>query len=140
MSEIEKEISQLAENVKKTHKSLNDTFNEFKASSEEASKEFLKKGDLDPLLEAKNAKMAQDLLKLQEAVDLANTKLNRPQFGIDSYSDADKKQREAQMFFKSAGRARPERNDVVIGDMRVIENGVANLEIFNAYSLSLIHI
>jgi len=135
--DIENEIGQLAENVKKTHENLNTTFNEFKSSTEEAQKEFLKKGDIDPLLEAKNAKMSEDLVKLQEAVDLAVTKMNRPQFGIDSYDDADKKQQEAKMFFKSTGKARAEHGDVLIGNDRVIENGVANLDIYNEYESAL---
>jgi HK97 family phage major capsid protein len=104
-----------------------------KHAQEEAASQFLKTGDIDPLIKSATDKMTADIVKMQEAVDVAVTKMNRPTLGIDSYDDADKKNREAVMFFSKNVRARKEGQDLLLGDIRVIEQGKANLEVFNAY-------
>jgi len=130
---IANEIEKLASNVKDTHEKLNTAFAELKTAQEAAQNQFLKTGDIDPLIKAATDKMTADIVKMQEAVDLTVTKMNRPQLGIDSYDEADKKNQEATLFFSKNIRAREENGDLLIGDIRVVENGKANHEVFDAY-------
>lgn len=132
-NEIAGEVQKLADNVKETHENLNRAFNELKHAQEEATGQFLKTGDIDPLIKSATDKMSADIVNMQQAVDLAVTKMNRPQLGIDSYDQADKKNREAATFFAKSGRVRKEGNDLIVGDVRVVEGGHANLDVFNAY-------
>lgn len=130
--DLEKEITGLADNVKKTSEDLGRTFEEFKKSQEEATKEFLKKGDVDPLLKESREKMAADMVKMQEAIDQVTVKMNRPQFGTDSYDDADAAYREAKKFY----------TDVFISKNRInpgesIKDSDVNLEEYSAYKNAL---
>lgn len=97
-AEVE-DIKQLTELVRKNHEKLNNTFSEFKGTQEEAAKEFLKKGDLDPLLKAQRDAMTADMLNLQKSIDDALLKINRPRLGIDSYDEKDANRRYAHKFF-----------------------------------------
>jgi HK97 family phage major capsid protein len=97
--DVNKEIEDLAKNVKSTHETLNRTFEEFKKTQEQAHSEFAKKGDIDPLLENMREKMAEDMAKQQEAIDEAIVKMNRPRLGTDSYDDKDAEYRNARKFF-----------------------------------------
>ena len=132
-NQLADEINKLTNNIKETHENLNRAFNELKHTQEEAASQFLKTGDIDPLIKAATDRMSSDIVKMQEAVDLVVTKMNRPAFGTDSYDDADKKNNEARLFFSKNVRARSEGKDLLIGDIRVVEDGKANLDAFFAY-------
>lgn len=133
METIENEIKALAENAKATHENLMHQFEEHKKVTEQALKEIDVKGTVDPLLKDMQDRISADMLKHQEAMDAISVKMNRPQFGIDSYDDADKKNQEALMFFKKVKRSRAEGGAVFIGSDRVIENGRPDLALFDAY-------
>jgi len=97
---VEKSVEELTKLVKQKHEHLNNTFSEFEKTQKQAAEEFAKKGDIDPLLEDMRTKMATDMATMQETVDDALLKLNRPKFGTDSYDDADAEYRNARKFFK----------------------------------------
>jgi HK97 family phage major capsid protein len=99
MPDIEQSVEELTKLVKQKHESLNTTFEEFKKTQEQASEEFAKKGDLDPLLEDMRTKMAADMATQQETIDGILAKLNRPRLGTDSYDDQDAEFRNARKFF-----------------------------------------
>jgi HK97 family phage major capsid protein len=99
MSEIEQSVEELTRLVKQKHETLNTTFEEFKKTQEQASEEFAKKGDLDPLLEDMRTKMAADMATQQETIDSILASLNRPRLGTDSYDEKDAEFRNARQFF-----------------------------------------
>jgi len=133
LEEVSKQITTLADNVKQTHEDLNKSFVALEANQKEAAEHFLKTGDVDSLIKSANEAIIADITKLNEAVELATTKMNRPQMGVEAYDKADKANNEAAMFFNKNVRARAEGADVLIGGIRVIEGGKANLEAFSAY-------
>lgn len=108
MSEVEQSVAELTKLVKTGHETLNRTFEEFKKTQEEASAEFAKKGDIDPLLAEMRTKMAADLAAQQEAIDAMVVKLKRPQKGTDSYDDKDATFQNARKFFTQKAAARGE--------------------------------
>jgi HK97 family phage major capsid protein len=97
-AQLETQIGELQKSAKAAHEKLQNTFTEFKSSYEESSKELLKKGDLDPLLEEKNKKMIDDIVKMQASIDDLTVKMNRPKFGTDSYDEKDAEFRNAKKF------------------------------------------
>lgn len=97
--DVQKEIGKLTDNVKKTTDDLNSTFNDFKKTQEDAQKDMATKGYVDPLLEEMRTKMADGMVKMQEAVDTVTAKMNAPKFGTDSYSEKDAEFRNARKFY-----------------------------------------
>ena len=97
--DIEEGIASLAAQVKETHTQLNVAFQEFATTQKQAAGEFLKKGDIDPLLETMRNKIATDLVATQEKLDALTVRMNRPRLDTDSYSAKDATFRNARAFF-----------------------------------------
>lgn len=96
---VEQSVAELTAQVKATHENLNTTFEEFKHTQEQAAEQFAKKGEIDPLLENIQTKMAENMANMQASIDAAVTKLNRPRLGTDSYDDKDAQFQNARKFF-----------------------------------------
>jgi HK97 family phage major capsid protein len=97
--DVGNEIAALAESVKTTHTELKKSFEEFAKTQREAAAEFMKKGEVDPLLVQLRERIAADMLAMQEKMDAAMVALNRPRLDTDSYSEKDKEFRNAHKFF-----------------------------------------
>lgn len=96
---VEAAVQGLTDNVKQTHEELNRSFEEFKKEQEGALGQMAEKGTVDALTQEVREKMASQIVTLQETVDQALVKLNRPRFDTDSYDDQDAEFRNARKFF-----------------------------------------
>jgi HK97 family phage major capsid protein len=88
-------------------------FEQFKEAAVQREKELLKKGDVDPLLEEKLAKINHDLNEKQELIDKLHLATKRKHIQLDgrdvSIEELDQKARKwAQAAYKSRGMQLPE--------------------------------
>lgn len=129
---VEKSVEELTALVKSQHEQVNTTFAEFEKLQKQASEEFAKKGEIDPLLEDMRTKMAEAMATQQETIDAALLKLNRPKFGTDSYDDADAQFQNARKFFTlKAAKAGQ------LTEGRRLKDDAVDLEAYAAYKDAL---